>query len=128
MINEVNLKGIITYKTPLKHSKKTNLPYMEFGLAYNSTSSLRRVYKLDCRALEGIAEFISAKLNVRDIILVNGFLITNENDCKEIPMIMVKTFEPIKTSKHITFTDRAINESLFAEHIRGFDEEELRRD
>jgi|LGVE01.1.fsa_nt_gb hypothetical protein len=122
MINQVVIKGIITYKSGILITKEKKTPYIEFGLAYNSITAFRKVYKQTCVAKEEVAKFIHKNLNTRDIILITGFLTTRNVDCHEKTILNVVSFEPIKTSKNVVFTDKSINESLFTSHIRGFDE------
>jgi hypothetical protein len=121
MINNVTVKGIISYKTILRKNKRDR-EYIEFGLAFNSVTATPKVYKIVCQALDKQARFVSNYLSPGDIIIINAFMTTKIFDCKEIPILNMNTFELVKTNKNLTLTDKSIDESLFAKHIKGFDE------
>ena len=121
MINTLTIKGIVTYKSALRQNKR-GVDFIEFGLAFNSITVIPVVYKIICQARDKQARFISGYISIKDILIINAFVTTKTLDCKEIPIFNVKSFELVKTNKNLTLSDKSIDESLFANHIKGFDE------
>ena len=119
MINNIVLKGIITYKKKLPNMGEDK--QIEFGLSYNTKGNRVKIHQIICVSNGKTAEFIEEYLYVKDIILVLGYLTSKDNDCKEVQILNVKNFEPIKTSRNIVFTDSSVNESIFNKYIAGFD-------
>ena len=126
MVNNYNLKVIITYKTKLREKvKKGKTMYsLEFGVAYNDAGPDKKIHKGIAYCEGRIAEFISKRMRVKDIILIHGYLSSRKINCIDVMMFIVKGIEPLKTKGATEYVDVNVSNTVFDEYLRGFDVDE----